>query len=90
MLTSASTERTKLLYFSPLYKATQQDNLQMVKQLIEKGENPLDKDRNDDTLLHFSASIGKLSILKYLVEDVGCNPATCRRSPRQYNFTYSC
>ena len=76
MLTSARSERSILQYISPLYFATRQDNLQLVKQLIENGANPLDKDANDDTLLHFAALRGRLNILKYLVEDIGCNSAT--------------
>ena len=76
MLISAKSERSELQFHSPLYIASQQDNLQLVKQLIDNGANPLDKDANGDTLLHFSALLGRLDILKYLVEDVGCNPAT--------------
>ena len=76
MLTSAKSEQSELQFFSPLCIATLQDNLQLVKQLIENGANPLDKDANGDTLLHFAALRGRLNILKYLVEDEGCNSAT--------------
>ena len=76
MLTSAKSKRSELQHYTPLYIATQQDNLQLVKQLIENGANPLDKDANNDILLHFSVVIGRLDILKYLIEDLGCNPAT--------------
>lgn len=75
MMASAELNREKLTHLSPLYIATLNGNLQEVKRLIEEGLNPLDKDINDDTLLHFAAIKGELDILKYLVEDVECNPA---------------
>lgn len=67
------TKRTTLSFLSPLYKATSKGDLQEVQKLIEEGANPLDEDENNDTVLHYA---GKLDILKYLIEDVGCNPAT--------------
>jgi ankyrin repeat protein len=51
-------------------------NLELVKHLIERGANPLDKDNENRTVVHFAALSGRLDILKYLVEDRGCNPAT--------------
>ena len=77
MLTYAKSEKYDLLRLSPVYIATVLDNLEFVKHLIEKnGVNPMDKDENEETLLHYAAMHGRLNILKYLVEDLGCNPAT--------------
>ena len=60
----------------PLYIATREGDLEEVKRMVKQGANPLDKDINDDTLMHFAAQCGSLEILKYLIEDVNCNPAT--------------
>lgn len=51
MMISADSDK-KVLLSSTIYQATNQGNLQLVKDLIESGTNPLDKDVNDDTLLH--------------------------------------
>lgn len=75
MISAASVE-PKLVYHSPLFIAIHMGNLGFVKELIEKGANPLDEDENGDTLLHYAASKGRLQILEYLVNDLGCNPAT--------------
>ena len=74
MFTSAKIE-DDFLFHSPLCIAAISGNLQLTKQLISEGENPLDRDRNNNTVLHFAAISGNLDILKYLIEDVGCNPA---------------
>lgn len=75
MMISAS-EQGELIFHSPLFIATMLDNLELVKELVEKGENPLDRDENNRTLMHFAAAQGRLKILRYLVDDRGCNPAT--------------
>lgn len=76
MMLSAESGRKTLQFLSPLHKATIIGDLQLVTMLVEEGANPLDRDINNDTLLHHAAKCGELDILKYLVEDVGCNPAT--------------
>lgn len=75
MMESARSESTALLFLSPLFIATTVDNLDLVKRLIAEGANPLDKDENENTLLHCAALMGRLEILKYLIEEMGCNPA---------------
>ena len=72
MMTSAS-ELDELVHHSPLHIATELDSLDFVKYLIGKRANPLDRVL---TMVHLAAMKGRLEILKYLVEHVGCNPAT--------------
>ncbi len=76
MMDSADTERKELKSISLLHEMVMKGNLGKVKKLIKEGANPLDRDINGDTLLHHSASVGELKILKYLIEGAGCNPAT--------------
>lgn len=77
MMVSAKSVSFKQLASSPIYKATLLGSEELVKQLIEEGANPLDKDEHSRyTLLHFAAMMGRLNILKYIIEDSGCNPAT--------------
>lgn len=76
MIESTDVKRKKFPSFSPLHKATLCGDLEKVKELIKEGDNPLDPDLNDDTILHHAASLGELEILKYLVEELGCNAAT--------------
>ncbi len=40
------------------------------------GHNPMGKDTNNNTALHVAADHGRIQILKYLIEDQGCNPAS--------------
>ena len=67
---------------SPLHRAAFAGDLDQVRLLLEgngEGErkaNPLDKDVNNDTLLHLVAEWGELEVLQYLIEEVGCNPVT--------------
>ena len=72
----SSAKKRKQLPFSPLHVATVLGHLEQVKRMVEEGANPLDTDINNDTLLHFAAHWGSIDILKYLIEDVDCNPAT--------------
>ena len=71
-----SSAKKHQLPFTPLYVYTVLGDVEQVRRLVEGGMNPLDRDINDDTLLHFAARWGSLQVLKYLTEDVGCNPAT--------------
>lgn len=75
LVTSAS-EIGDLIFHSPLFIAIELDNLDLVKEFIVKGANPLDSDGKEFIAVHYAASRGRLKILKYLVEDIGCNPAT--------------
>lgn len=76
MMISAERKRKPLPFINPLRLAISVGNLSKVKQLIEDGKNPLDRDINNETSLHIAALLGQLHILKYLIEDIGCNPAT--------------
>ena len=82
MIITADLRRKVQPRFSPLHRAALAGDLDQLHLLLEeKGEgerkaNPLDRDVNNDTLLHFVAERGKLEVLKYLIEEVGCNPAT--------------
>lgn len=76
MMVSAKSVSGKQLRSSRIYKATYLDDEELVRQLIEEGANPLDKDEYGTTLLHHTAMLGRLNILKYIIEDCGCNPAT--------------
>ena len=89
MFSSAKFEKRELLVISPLCIAIQLDNLQLVKKLIEKEVNPLDEDEDGYTLLHFAAEAGRLNILKYLVEEVGCNPAVAGNNTTLHAAAYS-
>ena len=72
----SSAKQRKELPLTDLHIATILGNLDTVKKLVENGSNPLDTDINGDTLLHFAAFWGKLDVLKYLIEEIECNPAT--------------
>ena len=76
MIIDAETKRKTLPFLSPLYEAISKGNLKRVKECIEKGNNPLEKDVNDETSLQYAVKFGKLDILKYLIDDVQCSPAT--------------
>ena len=69
-------EKRKAAPFLPLHRATILGDLQTVKLLIEEGENPLSGDIMNSTQLHYAAQRGEYDILKYLIEEVGCNAAT--------------
>ena len=60
---------------TPVHHAIVSGDLEQVKIMIKEGINPLDTDINDNTLLHFAAEVGSLDVLKYLIEDVSCNPS---------------
>ena len=66
---------SEALQNSPLYIATHFDNLELFKLHIEKGANPFHKNEYNNDLLHFAAIEGKLKILKYLVDELGCSLA---------------
>lgn len=72
MMTSAKSVSGR----SPIFNAAFVGNEERVKQLIEEGANPLDKDKHNNTLLDIVAMMGRLNILRYLIEDKGCNPGT--------------
>ena len=49
-----------------------------MKELIEKGKfDPLQKEgKFGANILHFTAVYGQLGVLRYFIEEVGCNPAS--------------
>ena len=50
-------------------------NLKEIRTMIERGDyNPLNKDENGNTAIHCAAMNGHLHVVKYFVEDLGCNP----------------
>ena len=51
LMTSAS-ERGELLSLSPLFIATEMDRLDLVKDLIGKGANPLDRNESKATVVY--------------------------------------
>ena len=73
MMSSAKKHK---LPFTLLHIFTVLGDKEQVKRMVEGGSNPLDRDINNNTLLHFAAACGSLDILVYLIEDVGCNPDT--------------
>ncbi len=68
--------QTSPQHSTQLWTATRQGNIQQVKRLVSMGNNPMAKDPNNDTALHIAAAHGRIQILKYLIEDQGCNPAS--------------
>ncbi len=68
--------QTSPQHSTQLWTATRQGNIQQVKRLVSMGHNPMGKDTNDQTALHIAAQYGRIQILKYLIEDQGCNPAS--------------
>ena len=47
-----------------------------LKRLIEDEKlNPMEKDKNRDTILHCAAQRGHLNVLKYLIKERGLDPA---------------
>ena len=76
MILSAESKPAKLQMFSELYNAIQQGKLKRVKELIKENENPMDKDVNGDSCLHYAVEFSQFEILKYLIEEVECPPGT--------------
>ncbi len=73
MMVSAETTTE---YSPQLWKAAKEGNLEDIKHLVSMGHNPMKKDSNNNTALHIAAKYGRIEILKYLIEDQGCNPAS--------------
>ena len=61
-----------------LHRASAGGDLKKVKELIEKGQfDPLQKEsRFGANALHYAAQFGQLGVLRYFIEEVGCNPAS--------------
>ena len=76
MIMSAESEPKKLPAHSLLYAAVRDGNLEQVQTLIRNNENPMAKDYNDDSSLHYAVESGQVDILKYLIEEVECPPGT--------------
>ena len=77
MIDTADLRRKVQPSLSPLHRAAFAGDLDQLRFLIEEEKaNPLDRDVNNDTLLHLVAEWGELEVLQYLIEEVGCNPAT--------------
>lgn len=76
MIIKAEVKPKKLPFLSPLYNAINYGSLEMVRSLISSGGNPMEKDINGDSCLHYAAQSGQLEILKYLIEEVGCPAGT--------------
>jgi len=60
-------ERDKLLGWSPLYMAVQQNNEAMVTLLLEKGADPAQAPSSGETPLHVAAKRGELGIARQLL-----------------------
>lgn len=43
-------------------------------EMMENGQNPLDKDENGFTAPHYAAALGHLHIVKYFIDDLDYNP----------------
>lgn len=76
MIIEAEMKQKTLPFLSPLHEAVSKGNLERVKECIKQDNNPLEKDINDETSLHYAVRFGKQHILKYFIEDIQCNPAT--------------
>ena len=61
-----------------LHLASYRGDLKKVKALIEKGQfDPLQKEgRFGANALHYAAQFGQLGVLRYFIEEMGCNPAS--------------
>ena len=61
-----------------LHLASYRGDLKKVKELTEKGQfNPLQKESKfGANILHYTARFGQLGVLRYFIEERGCNPAS--------------
>lgn len=57
---------------TPIFFAVEHGHFEIVKLLIEKGANPICKNKKNVTLLHLAASIGSEKILKELLKIMKC------------------
>lgn len=76
MLNEADLKLKELTELSPLYAAIEKGDLVLVKDLVKKNENPMSKDINGDSCLHFAVRSGQFQILKYFIEEIECPPGT--------------
>ena len=62
-----------------LILASKRGNLKKVKEFVEKGQlDPLEKVAHNfgKNALHYSAQYGHPGVLRYFIEERGCNPAS--------------
>lgn len=72
MINAAEFKPKVLPFLSPLHDAIHWG----VRKLIKAGENPMEEDINSNSCVYYAAMLGKLEILKYLIEEVECPPGT--------------
>lgn len=63
-------------FLSPLHQAIFKGSLQEFKRLIKRKENPLAKDIDGNSCLHYAAQLHRFGILRYLIEEIQCPPGT--------------
>ena len=59
---------------SELHVKAKQGDLPGIIELMEKGQNPMDRDEHGNTPLHYAARRGHLHVLKYFIDERGFNP----------------
>lgn len=60
---------------SPLHLKASEGDLTSIIAMKESGHNPLDKDKDGNSALHYAARNGQLNVVEYFVSELGCNPA---------------
>ena len=76
MIVAAESKPKKLPNLSPLYQAIDKGNLHQVMSLIRRKQNPMARDINGDSCLHYAVTLHQFKILKYLIEEVQCPAGT--------------